>query len=179
MKTDPYITPEKLAAVARAEALHDHILAMLQRALEAELGGSGCVLVPQPCGVLLKAEAVCTLDEYGAHENVRPDLAIVCDPSQITPEGVHGVPAYVVEVLTSDSLLRDTTRRLGLYEALGVREYWIVDSMGLLVHAFWLNRNNQMKLFQSAAPGEIITSRALPNVAIRAWEGWLEDTPTA
>ncbi len=166
---------EKLEAMARAEAQHDRIVHALQGALASALQGSGCVIVPQPCGVLLKAEAVCTLDEFNDHGAVRPDLAIVCDPSQITPEGVTGVPDHVVEVLTSDSLLRDTTRRLGLYERLQVKEYWIVDSMGLLVHTFRLNKENQMKLYQSAAPGEQLPSRALPGVAITAWDGWMED----
>ncbi len=57
---------------------------------------------------------------------VEPDISIICDKSKITPNGYHGVPSLIVEILSTN---RDDDKKLkyDLYERVGVLEYWIID----------------------------------------------------
>ncbi|MCI5158470.1 MAG: Uma2 family endonuclease, partial [Candidatus Electrothrix sp. AUS1_2] len=61
---------------------------------------------------------------------VQPDLAIVCDESKIDSKGCLGPPDVMIEVLSPSSAYRDETDKLHLYEAQGVKEYWIVNPDG-------------------------------------------------
>ena len=56
-----------------------------------------------------------------------PDGMIVCDPDKIRPNGVHGAPDLVVEVLSHGTARNDRGRKMRVYEKCGVREYWIVS----------------------------------------------------
>lgn len=63
-------------------------------------------------------------DEYTL---VIPDLAVVCNPSQITERGVVGAPDWVIEVVSPSTRQNDYHKKLHKYMDAGVREYWIVD----------------------------------------------------
>ena len=63
-------------------------------------------------------------DEYTL---VIPDLAVVCNPSQITEQGVVGAPDWVIEVVSPSTRQNDYHKKLHKYMDAGVREYWIVD----------------------------------------------------
>lgn len=72
---------------------------------------------------------------YGDNEKVYlsesdhfvPDFMVVCDPDKIKPDGVHGAPDLVVEVLSPRTMRMDKTRKKDAYAKYGVREYWIVS----------------------------------------------------
>ena len=56
-----------------------------------------------------------------------PDFMVVCDQNKIRPDGVHGAPDLVVEVLSPGTAKNDKGKKYRMYEAAGVREYWIVS----------------------------------------------------
>jgi len=56
-----------------------------------------------------------------------PDFMVVCDPDKIKPDGVHGAPDLVVEVLSPGTMYNDKFRKKMVYAKCGVREYWIVS----------------------------------------------------
>ena len=56
-----------------------------------------------------------------------PDMMVVCDRDKIQWNGVHGAPDLVVEVLSPSTSKNDRMRKKAVYEACGVREYWLVD----------------------------------------------------
>jgi Uma2 family endonuclease len=56
---------------------------------------------------------------------VQPDI-IICDPSNLDERGCLGAPDFVAEVQSFFSAKYDTTIKFKLYEAAGVREYWVV-----------------------------------------------------
>lgn len=56
-----------------------------------------------------------------------PDGMIVCDSSKIHETCVCGAPDLVVEVLSPSTARRDRGYKMSVYEACGVREYWIVS----------------------------------------------------
>ena len=60
----------------------------------------------------------------------KPDLVIVkTENSSIIDwrKGIFGVPDMVVEVLSKSTMRRDMTVKKDVYEANGVKEYWIID----------------------------------------------------
>ncbi|MDR2041682.1 MAG: Uma2 family endonuclease [Tannerella sp.] len=57
---------------------------------------------------------------------VQPDICIVCDPSKLDERGCLGAPDLVAEIQSFSTAKYDTTLKLELYEAAGVREYWVV-----------------------------------------------------
>lgn len=56
-----------------------------------------------------------------------PDMMVVCDPGKIKPDGIHGAPDLVVEVLSPGTARNDKTRKKDVYARCGVREYWLVS----------------------------------------------------
>jgi len=57
---------------------------------------------------------------------VQPDICVVCDPLKIDKRGCLGAPDLVIEVQSFSSARYDLTEKFDLYEASGVREYWVV-----------------------------------------------------
>ena len=58
---------------------------------------------------------------------VVPDITVVCDTSKVDKKGLKGVPDWVIEVLSVSTQNKDKKEKLAVYEAVGVKEYWIVD----------------------------------------------------
>ena len=56
-----------------------------------------------------------------------PDFMVVCDPEKIKPDGIHGAPDLVVEVLSPSTARNDKTRKKDVYAHCGVQEYWLVS----------------------------------------------------
>ena len=71
------------------------------------------------------------VDVYFPDGNLfNPDLVVVTDENKgiVNWKGaMHGVPDMVVEVLSRSTRNRDLTIKKDVYEANGVKEYWIVD----------------------------------------------------
>jgi Uma2 family endonuclease len=57
---------------------------------------------------------------------VQPDVCIVCNPAKIDRRGCLGAPDFIAEVQSLSSSKYDLTEKFSLYEASGVREYWVV-----------------------------------------------------
>lgn len=56
-----------------------------------------------------------------------PDFMVVCDTDKIKPDGVHGTPDLVVEVLSPSTAKNDKGHKKDIYAKCGVKEYWIVN----------------------------------------------------
>lgn len=56
-----------------------------------------------------------------------PDFMIVCDPEKVKPDGVHGAPDLVAEILSPSTAKNDKAVKKDVYAQCGVREYWIVS----------------------------------------------------
>ena len=56
-----------------------------------------------------------------------PDGALVMDPRKRKPDGVHGAPDLVIEILSYRTARYDRGRKRDIYEQCGVSEYWIIS----------------------------------------------------
>ncbi len=67
-----------------------------------------------------------------------PDFMVVCDRDKIKPDGVHGAPDLVVEILSPSTGVHDKGRKKRVYERCGVSEYWIVSPEARSVDVYLL-----------------------------------------
>jgi Uma2 family endonuclease len=63
------------------------------------------------------------------YDILKPDISVVLREhrSRIHDHGVVGPPDLVVEILAPSSVTIDRVRKVAIYAAFGVPEYWIVD----------------------------------------------------
>ena len=80
------------------------------------------------------------------YDVVQPDLCVICDLTKLDDKGCIGAPDLVVEVLSPSTLKYDWNYKFNLYEAAGVREYWIVDPKAKLVNVFLLQPDGKYDL---------------------------------
>ena len=71
----------------------------------------------------------------------KPDLVVVLKSNEKILAGrknIYGAPEMVVEVLSHSTRKKDLTIKKDVYEAQGVREYWIIDPRAKSVSVFLL-----------------------------------------
>ena len=106
----------RLVAMAPATVNHNRVKGNIYGVFWMHLRGRTCEVLPDGTAVYL------TETDYYI-----PDVMVVCDPEKIRPDGIHGAPDLVVEVLSPATARYDRGRKKELYERCGTREYWIVS----------------------------------------------------
>lgn len=106
-------------------------------------------LLHKPC------RAVGELDIEWKDNVLQPDVMVLCQDDAEIPEIVY-------EILSPSTQYRDLGIKFALYEAMGVKEYWIIDTKlkSVTVHDF-IHRTSA-----SYICGETIHSSALPEIVI-------------
>jgi len=57
-----------------------------------------------------------------------PDIVVVCDEKKLSDgKTINGAPDFIIEIISPSSKGRDLIDKKELYEAAGVREYWVID----------------------------------------------------
>lgn len=92
-----------------------------------ERHGGLCKVIPAPFAVYIKDDV---------HNYVEPDVTVICDLNKLDEKGCHGAPDWVIEIVSPSSKTMDYIRKCTLYEAAGVREYWIVDPKERMVMVY-------------------------------------------
>jgi Uma2 family endonuclease len=85
-------------------------------------------------------------DDDKIYDVVQPDICVICDLSKLDDRGCIGAPDLVIEVLSPSTLKYDWNYKFNLYEAAGVREYWIVDTKAKRINVFVLQVDGQYDL---------------------------------
>ncbi len=68
---------------------------------------------------------------------VQPDIVVVCDPENVNDRGRYtGVPSLVVEVLSESTRSKDMFKKMHVYMAGGVSEYWLVNPANREVYIY-------------------------------------------
>ena len=81
--------------------------------------------------------------DHQIYDVVQPDICVVCDSSKIDKNGCIGAPDLVVEIQSFSTARYDYTEKFNLYEASGVREYWVVFPFDEGVEVFLLQSNGK------------------------------------
>ncbi len=72
------------------------------------------------------------------HTVVQPDICVICNPAKIDEYGCVGPPDWIIEITSPSTHKRDFTEKFDLYEAAGVREYWIAVPKSAEIYAYAL-----------------------------------------
>ncbi len=113
---------------------HQKISRKLHQAIANYIDASHgeCEALAAPFAVFLNADDKTYLE---------PDISVICDISKLDEKGCHGAPDWVIEIVSPSSKPRDYMKKMFLYYAAGVREYWIVDPEKNMISVYGFETN--------------------------------------
>jgi Uma2 family endonuclease len=114
----------KIRQMAAPNTLHQRISGLVYLAIGNHLKKSPCEVFSAPFDVRLTPLRSTAAGKI--YDVVQPDLVVVCDPAQLDVKGCVGAPDLVVEILSPGNNRKELKDKFDLYEANGVREYWVV-----------------------------------------------------
>jgi Uma2 family endonuclease len=146
-------------AMASPSDRHQGIVFELGRKIGNFLEGKPCKVRPSPYDVRL------FYAKDGSDDTVvQPDITVICDEKKRGKEGCRGAPDMVVEVLSPSNTIVEMQRKLVLYQAAGVREYWVVDPKQEQISAYRLvNGSYVMLQYQGQS---VLASTVLPGMEL-------------
>jgi Uma2 family endonuclease len=105
-----------------------------------------------------------------------PDIMFVgkAKSSKLSNAYLDGAPDLAVEIISRDSESRDWRDKYGIYQAGGVREYWVVDPSGKRMDVYALGRSKKYSLIQPDDEGRIY-SKVLKGLFVQP--EWLWHSP--
>lgn len=107
--------------------------------------------------------------ELPSGDTVEPDIAFVSRARWATPrehEFLRIVPDLIVEVLSSSNASKDRSEKKVIYEANGVREYWLVDPRAERIVQFRLDASGHFDRGATTGRGQTVTSVVLPGFEV-------------
>ncbi|MCS7196883.1 MAG: Uma2 family endonuclease, partial [Aquificaceae bacterium] len=95
---------------------------------------------------------------------LQPDIVYLSELSKVKDK-IYGVPDLVVEVVSPSTLKRDLVDKMKIYEAQGVREYWLLfpSEKTLMVYAL---KGTSYELFSYATEEGKVSSKVLEGFEI-------------
>ena len=72
---------------------------------------------------------------------VQPDIMVICDPKKIEERGIVGAPDLAVEIISPETVRKDSIIKRELYERHGVKEFWLVHPVDRLIRVYKLGKN--------------------------------------
>jgi Uma2 family endonuclease len=142
--------------------LHQQISGALHYQLYGFFRGKSCQVFDAPFDVRLPSGST-------QAENttlVQPDLCVICDPLKLEEQGCVGAPDLVVEVLSPGNSKKEMRNKYEVYEAAGVREYWLVHPLDREVRVYV---RNELGVFVGLAPvieEDVLVSAIFPDLKI-------------
>lgn len=115
----------------------------------------------------------------GSIKGREPDIFFVKTENldKIGDQFFDGAADMVIEVVSPDSVFRDTQEKFEEYEAAGVQEYWIIDPNRRTANFYGYDENRKYKLLRLNADGKF-ESRVIAGLWIDPEWLWQEELPT-
>ncbi len=101
---------------------------------------------------------------------VQPDICVICDESKLDRRGCLGAPDWIIEILSPSTAQKDIKHKFEIYEASGVREYWLVYPLEQHVNVYTLNENGKYEGHQPYAKDDQISPKTFPDLVINLSE---------
>lgn len=99
---------------------------------------------------------------------VQPDICVICDSTKLDEAGCIGAPDLIVEITSISTAKRDYNEKFNLYEANGVKEYWIVNPEGKTCEVYFRTKNEKFEISGSYdKTSDLIESRLFPGIKIK------------
>jgi Uma2 family endonuclease len=149
-------------AAAAPRRIHQEISGRIFNKFFNFLEGKNCKVYASPFDVRLpvkskKNEEIDTV--------VQPDISVICDSEKLDEMGCLGPPDLIVEVLSPGNNRVELQNKYEVYEASGVKEYWIIhpEACTLLVYTLRGGVYVPSRLFTS---GDMVQSEAVPGFVL-------------
>ena len=97
---------------------------------------------------------------------VQPDICVICDEKKLDKRGCLGSPDLIVEIQSPGNTKREMKEKFELYEEVGVKEYWIVDSVQNFVLIYYLNEAGKYIGKKPYSQEEIFNSVIFPELEV-------------
>lgn len=149
-------------AMSAPRVSHQLVCGELYAALHSHFTGKNCRLFLSPIDV--------RLSEYDV---VQPDLIVVCDRSRITPTHIEGAPTLAVEILSPSTQRHDRVRKLRLYAASGVKEYWLLQPYPALAEVLSL-AGDSYRIAGTYTERDTLQSPCFPDLELNLADIFLE-----
>jgi len=120
--------------------IHQGITTALTFQIQGYLINKKCKLYPAPFDVRLTNKRK-SVPNKSITSVVQPDLSIICDLEKLDEKGCIGAPDWIIEILSPGNTRKEMKEKFSLYEENGVREYWIVDPVHLMIQVFDLEND--------------------------------------
>ncbi len=104
---------------------------------------------------------------FTEHETYQPDIIFVAAGRKhiLKTNYIEGAPDLIVEILSATTGYYDLATKKDVYEAHGVKEYWVVDPKGKTIEIFE-NVNGRFVSVAKERETGAVTSRLLPELTI-------------
>lgn len=103
------------------------------------------------------------------YDIVQPDLVIVLkDNRLVTPTKAKGSPEHAIDILSPSTERNDRQLKHGLYQRVGIGEYWIVDPQEQIIEECILT-DGQYTLREHGPP---VGASYLPGVSVDLQMDW-------
>lgn len=141
---------------------HQEISTKLQGNMFMYFNESGCFLYSAPFDVRLPVSS-----KPGKVDTVvQPDLCVICDKHKLDKQGCNGAPDLVVEILSPGNPAREIREKFDLYQASGVKEYWLVQPPMDSVVIYVLNDEGKFIGLQPLSLEDDLKSGLFPGLVI-------------
>lgn len=107
-----------------------------------------------------------------------PDIFFVKTENlgRIGEQFFDGAPDLIIEVISPESVMRDTQEKFEEYETAGVKEYWIVDPTRRTANFYNLEKSGKYKLRYPSAE-DVFESRVIEGLWIKTDWLWQDELP--
>ena len=143
---------------------HQDLISELLTQVRSQLRGKPCRVYAAPFDVRFEASETTS-------KVVQPDLLVVCDRDKITGSGVVGAPDWIIEILSPRTAGKDQIVKRQLYEANGVREYWLIQPFDRVVTVYRLGENGSYGIQDISEMTGKLAVTAVPGITID-WDLW-------
>lgn len=114
--------------------IHQEVLMELSGTIREYIKSRGgtCKVYPAPFAVKLNKDK----------NIVEPDISVICDKDKLTDKGCTGAPDWIIEIVSPGNPGHDYIKKLNLYQAEGVKEYWIVNPQKKIITVYYFLEEN-------------------------------------
>ncbi len=143
--------------------LHQKVSRNILRDISVQLKNNPCQVFHAPFDVRFPKESGNDEDVFTV---LQPDLTVICDDRKLDTRGCLGAPDLVIEILSHSSADKDLHEKYEIYQAAGVKEYWIVEPDTGVVNIFILGSGGNFFAEKPKSRQDIINSVAIPGLIV-------------
>lgn len=133
----------KLYLMSSPRIKHQVLAGEIYVQLSLFLKGKNCIPFIAPVDVTLSKYK----QDNKIYNVVQPDISVVCNREQLKDgRKITNAPSFIIEILSPSTSRKDRLEKMNLYQKYGVKEYWILDPVDMIVTPYILDEKGFYKV---------------------------------